>query len=169
MSRPIRSTATGTSARTRATALAGALIATLAVTATASLAGPVASADAHYLSATDVLRFPPKAGTASRCIRRTVRLRKGVWSHGSYMVSTRTRTLPDLSSRQLRVPTAGRYRWRACRSWDRVGREYVVWSALTRGRVTVVRENVLNLLFIRGNGAYEWGGRLAFAGPFGQH
>jgi hypothetical protein len=44
--------------RTRTTTLVASLLAAFAVAAGGSLAGPAASADAHYLRATDTFHFP---------------------------------------------------------------------------------------------------------------
>lgn len=164
--------------RTRRTPIFAVLAAAFALTATASLAGAAAPADAFYLKSTDhaadhhlnVLRFPPRNPSFRPCIRRPVRLWAGDFYHGAYAVHERHRTDPDLEQAHIRIRVPGTYRWEACRGYNGRISHYQIRSTL-RGHG--YSHTILNTFtrdpntdpgspsHVYGNGNYEWGGRIA--------
>jgi hypothetical protein len=164
--------------RTRTATFGASLAAALALTAAGTLAGAAAPADAFYLTSTDaardhhlnILRFPPRNPGFRPCIGRPVRLRAGEYLHGTYAVSERHRTDPDLEEELLTVRAPTTYNWEACRGWNSRIRDYQVRSTLRRRGV--VSSTILNTfsrdplaepgpIHVYGDGNYEWGGRMA--------
>jgi hypothetical protein len=166
--------------RTRAATFGASLAAAFALAAAGLLAAAAAPAEAFYLNTStdanpdnahlNLLRFPPRSPRFRPCIHRTVKLRRGPYVHGGYVVHTRHRTDPDLAQLPIRITVRGRYRWEACRGWNSNGDYYKVRSTL-RGPGGFFHTN-LNIIepdvplgapshVGYGNGYYEWGGRIA--------
>jgi hypothetical protein len=161
-------------------ALGASLLAAFAV----ALAGAAAPADAHYLSSTawskarygdthlNLLRWPPRNVAFKPCITRRVKLTYGYWDHNAYVVSESHRTDPDINTDEtpVLIPSAGTYKWVACRWWTTTFRDYRVLSTLSRGNRTVdesLQELSGNHIYDKREGMYEWGGRIAFDHPAG--
>jgi hypothetical protein len=167
--------------RTRAATFGALLAAAFALAAAGSLAAGAAPADAFYLNTStdanpdnahlNLLRFPPRNPGFRPCIHRTVRVPRGVYEHGGYVVHLRHRNDPDVDRIRISITVPGRYRWEACRGWtgNRFG-NYEVRSTLRGpGGFHHSRVNIIEPYdplgapshVGYGNGYYEWGGRIA--------
>jgi hypothetical protein len=143
-------------------------LAALGLAAGGSLAGPAASADAHYLRTDDYLHFPALAPGGEEFHYRKVRLKEGEYTHGAYFANQFHRTDPDLVNEDLTITRTGTYRWRIHRWWSTQARKYLVSSLLTRNGHFVTKitsDTFLNGAHNYGDGWYELGGRIVWDGP----
>jgi hypothetical protein len=159
----------------RSTTAIALALATLAVAATGSLAGPTAKADAYYLRSTDYLHFPAWAPNGQEFHTRNLRLREGYYLLGGYFANQFHRTDPDLVNHRIAIFRPGIYKWMIHRWWGNRTDHYYVQTRLIRSGVgggvwddPVRNETGLLEPHNYGDGWYEWGGRMVWDGPLDQ-
>jgi hypothetical protein len=141
--------------------ISAALIATLALVATANAAPP-------YLKSTEyssdhranILHWPPDSPKFRPCVGKSQTLSAGAVLHGAYFVSETHLTDPDLREFYTVLPTSGTDNWEVCRSWNSGLKVYEVRSTLTGPGFSHSVLNELGRSHIYGDGNYEWGGRI---------